>query len=65
MGPNYRPHAQFLDHDDLELRSVLMVSLLQSLHPVAHRFVTPALIDVLMAAVHEHIDKMLALEDSV
>lgn len=62
MGPDHRPYVNFLDADELELRAMLTASLLGHLHPVAHRFITPVVIEALMDDVYAFIDKTVALE---
>jgi hypothetical protein len=47
-----------MDADELELRAMLMASLLNSLHPVAHRFITPQVMDELMDTVYLYVEKL-------
>lgn len=51
-----------IDADELELRAMLMAALLNSLHPIAHRFITPDVLNQLVDAVYDYMELANALE---
>lgn len=50
------PAAQLID--ELELRAMLTASLLEHLHPVAHRFVTHELLESLLDTIFIYLDSL-------
>lgn len=58
MGSSHRPPDSLVLIDDLELRAMLTATLLENLHPVAHRFVTHELLESLLDTIFIYLDSL-------